>query len=108
MSNLPRRLNVDGTDLIGREIGIDRRAVSPRIEQAVTRAVDVEHGRGIVRAARVRAQEYVTAEALAATAGLTELETVYSQRSPGREDRFSAIVDTSTAVMVNIVAEGAA
>lgn len=76
-----------------------------RIERAVVEGVAIEHGRGLVQAARVRALEYVSTEALQAVAGLTELETLYLRRSPLGEARYRAIVDTASVAMANIVAD---
>ena len=104
MSNLARHRG-DAFSIAAREVSIGRRPVPARIEQAVDNAVAVEHGRGIVRAARVRALEYVANEALQATAGLTELEMLYVQRAPLGESRYKAIVDTAAVVMANFVAE---
>ena len=106
MSNLPRRLTDALNDVGGRESGIGRYRVPARVEQAVAYAVAVEHGRGIVRAAQIRAQEYVTSEALQAIARLADLESLYVRHSPLGENRCKAIADTSALVMTNIVAEG--
>ena len=76
-----------------------------RIERAVRDGVAVEHGRGLVQAARVRALEYVSNEAMQAVAGLTELETLYLRRSPLGEGRYRAIADTAAVAFSNIVAE---
>jgi hypothetical protein len=104
MPNLPRHLSDAVNDLAGREISVSRRPPG-RVEQAVTYGVAIEEGRGIVRAARVRALEYVATEALQATAGLTELESLYIQRSPLGSDRYKAIADTAAVMLANIVAE---
>ena len=105
MSNLPRRLSDPLTDLAGREVTLGRRPVPPKVERAVINAVAIEHGRGLVRAAQVRAVEYVATEAMQAVGGLTELETLYIQRSPLGESRYRAIADTAAVVVANIVAE---
>lgn len=84
---------------------IGRVPVPARIERAVQMAVAVEHGRGLVQAARVRALEYVTTEAMQAAAGLTELEALYLSRCPLGEGRYRAIGDTAAVVMANLVAE---
>ena len=82
MSNLPSRFGDALDALSGREVSIGRRPAPVRVQRAVHQAVAVEHGRGIVQAARVRAVEYVATEAMQAVAGLTELETLYIQRAP--------------------------
>lgn len=76
-----------------------------RIERAVREGVAVEHGRGLVQAARVRALEYVGSEAMLAVAGLTEQEALYLSRTPLGEGRYRAIADTAAVAMANIVAE---
>lgn len=76
-----------------------------RLERAVQQGVAAEHGRGLVQAARVRALEYVSTEALQAVAGLTELETLYLRRSPLGEGRYRAIVDTAAVAFANIVGD---
>jgi hypothetical protein len=103
MSNLPSRLAGVLDNWSGRELGA--RTIPARIERAVHEGVAVEHGRGIVQAARVRAVEYVATEAMHAVAGLTELETLHLQRSPLGEGRYRAIADTAAVALANIVAE---
>jgi hypothetical protein len=105
MPNLPNRLSDAVEALSGREVSIGRRPAPPRVQRAVHQAVAVEHGRGIVQAARVRAVEYVANEAMQAVAGLTELETLYLQRAPLGEARYRAIADTAACALANIVAE---
>ncbi len=104
-SNLPSRLRDAAESLTGREVALGRQTAPVRVQRAVREGVAVEHGRGIVQAARVRGLEYVSTEALQAVAGLTELETLYIQRSPLGEGRYRAIADTAAVAMANIVAE---
>lgn len=105
MANLPSRISDAVDSLAGREVGLARRNVPARVERAVHEAVTVEHGRGIVQAARARAVEYVAAESLQATAGLTDMEALYLQRSPLGEARYRVIADTAAVALSNIVAE---
>src|SRR5690349_8840047 len=95
---LPQRLtdvlNPGGNDPAVARI-TNRYQAPARIERAVREGVAVEHGRGLVQAARVRALEYVSNEALQAVAGLTELETLYLRRSPLGEGRYRAIADNA-------------
>ncbi len=84
---------------------IGRAPVSARVQRAVQTAVAVEHGRGVVQAARVRALDYVANEAMQAVAGLTELEALYISRCPLGEGRYRAIADTAAVAMANIVAD---
>lgn len=105
MPNLPDRLTDVLSGSLEHEVSVHRRPVPARVVRAVDHGVAVEHGRGIVQAARVRALEYVATEALQAVAGLTELETLYIQRSPLGEGRYRAIADTAAVAMANIVAE---
>lgn len=62
MSNLPHRPSGAVDALSGREVSIGRRPAPPRVQRAVHQAVAVEHGHGIVQAARVRAVEYVASD----------------------------------------------
>jgi hypothetical protein len=107
MMPLPQRLSATlspgGGDAVLRIT--DHYRASARIERAVREAVAVEHGRGLRQAARVRALEYVTTEAVQAVGGLTELETLYLRRSPLGEGRYRAIVDNASIAFANIVAE---
>lgn len=84
---------------------IGRAPVPARVQRAVQTAVAVEHGRGVVQAARVRALDYVANEAMQAVGGLTELEALYISRCPLGEGRYRAIADTAAVAMANIVAE---
>jgi len=79
--------------------------VTPRIQRAVEQAVALEHGRAIIQAARVRGVDYVGTEAMQTVAGITDLETLYLQRSPLGEGRFKLIADTVTCAVAGIVAE---
>lgn len=106
MSSLPHRLSevLRADDAIVSRIE-NRYPVPARVERAVVQAVAVEHGRGLVQAARVRALEYVASEAMQAVAGLTELETLYLQRAPLGEARYRSIADTAAVALANIVAD---
>lgn len=103
MSNLPHHLTTPLDALTTRTTG--RHHAPTRVQRAVHEGVAIEHGRGLVAAARVRALEYVSNEAMQAVAGLTELETLYLSRSPLGEGRYRAIGDTAAVAMANIVAE---
>lgn len=105
MSQLSRRTS-DALDQVGyRDLGATRRRPPAHVQRAVQEAVAVEHGRGLVQAARVRALEYVAHEAMQAVAGLSELEALYIQRTPLGEQRYRAIADTAACAVANIVAE---
>ncbi len=106
MSIIPRRLTeaTHAEDLIVRRVHGRHRAPA-RVERAVDTAVAVEHGRGLVQAARVRALEYVSTEAMLAIGNLTELETLYLRRSPLGEARYRAIADTAAVAFATIVAD---
>lgn len=107
MSPLPRRLAeaVRPPDQLIEQRVQGRYRAPARIERAVLEGVAVEHGRGLVQAARVRALEYVSTEAMQAVAGLTELETMYLRRTPLGEGRYRAIADTAAVAFANIVAD---
>jgi hypothetical protein len=105
MANLPSRLSDAVGGLTGREGSLGRSSVPARIQRAVNEAVAVEHGRGIVQAARVRAVEYVAHESLQAAARLTQMEAVYLQQSPLGEARYRVIADTACGTFANIIAE---
>lgn len=94
-----------GIGSIGRTVAVGRQAVPARIQRAVHEGVAVEHGRGLVQAARVRALGYVANEAMQSVAGLTELEALYISRCPLGEGRYRAIADTAAVMMANIVAD---
>ncbi|MEQ3551772.1 hypothetical protein WIS52_14960 [Pseudonocardia nematodicida] len=107
MFRLPRRL--DEVAPAGRDAVARRLSGSPqvpaRIGRAVSEGVAVEHGRGLIQAARVRALEYVGNEALHATATLTDLEALYLQRNPLGEARYRAIADSAAIGLARIVTE---
>lgn len=105
MPNLPDRLTDVLSGSLEREVTVHRRPIPARVVRAVDQGVAIEHGRGIVQAARVRALEYVSTEAMQAAAGITELETLHLQRSPLGEGRYRAIADTAAIALANIVAE---
>ncbi|NMN98459.1 hypothetical protein [Antrihabitans stalactiti] len=105
-TNLPNRLrDAVGVRPIGRTLAVGRQTVPARIHRAVNEGVAIEHGRGMVQAARVRALEYVANEAMQSVAGLTELEALYISRCPLGEGRYRAIADTAAVMMANIVAD---
>lgn len=76
-----------------------------RVERAVREGVAVEHGRGIVQAARTRAVGYVANEAMQTVADLSELEALYLRRTPLGENRYRMIADTAAVSLANIVAD---
>lgn len=94
----------DDNALAGRE-GLGHRPIPARVERRVNRAVAVEHGRGIVWAAQVRAIEYVAAEALQATCHLARLEAFYAHQVPHATGRLQAIAELAAMNMADIVAE---
>ena len=106
---LPQRLaetlNPTGSNGVALQRVTNHYRAPARIERAVREGVAVEHGRGLVQAARVRALEYVSTESMQAVAGLTELETLYLRRSPLGEGRYRAIADTAAIALANIVAD---
>lgn len=83
----------------------DARPVPARVERATRHGVYIEHGRGLVQGARVRALDYVASEALHAAGTLTELEALYLRRSPLGEGRYRAIADVAAVKLAEIVAE---
>jgi hypothetical protein len=105
MPHLPSPLTDALEGLVGREVSFGHRPAPARVQRAVHHGVSIEHGRGLVAAARVRAVEYVATEAMQAVAGLTELETLYLSRSPLGDGRYRAIADTAAVALANIVAE---
>jgi hypothetical protein len=105
MTNLPSRLNDALGNLADGEAALGWRSTPARVERAVREGVAVEHGRGIVQAARARAVEYVANEAMQGVAGLTELEALYLRRAPLGEERYRAIADMAAVTLANIVSE---
>jgi hypothetical protein len=89
----------------GRRDGLGRRWVPARVERAVTNGVAVEHGRGIVRAAQVRAVEYVAEEALQAVGRLARTEAFHARYVPHAAARLQAIADLAAMNLADIVAE---
>jgi hypothetical protein len=69
------------------------RAERGTVPREVVRAVQGEHGLGLVRAARVDAGMHVARTALNNTALLTKDEEMYLQLAPLGEARYRAIVD---------------
>jgi hypothetical protein len=100
---VPSRLNDAIGDLVGRELSA--RPVPTRVEQAVREGVAVEHGRGIVQAARARATGYVTDESMQVVAGLCQLEALYLRQAQLGEERYRLIADTAAVALAHIVAE---
>jgi hypothetical protein len=104
MSIVRRRLN-DADVLSNYTSGLGRRAVPPRVVQAVDRGVAVEHGRGIVVAARVRAVEHVADEAMHATGRLSQSEAFWTRHAPHGAARYQAIADLTAMALADIVAD---
>lgn len=84
---------------------LTRQPAPARIQRAVRHETAVEHGRGIVQAARVRAVEHVAHEALSATSHLSQLEAFYVRQAPHAAGRLQAIADMAALSMADIVAE---
>lgn len=105
MSALPRRFGDAMSSLMGSEASVGRRPVPARVERAVNHGVAVEHGRGIVQAARARAVEYVAEEALQATGRLSCTEAFYARQVPHAAARLQAIADIAAMNLAEIVAE---
>jgi len=105
MPHLARTLT-DTLDILTPRQAAGRHHRAPtHVRRAVHEGVALEHGRGLVAAARVRALEYVSTEAMQAVAGLTELEALYLSRCPLGEGRYRAIADTAAVALATIVAE---
>ena len=104
MAYLPRRLSDASSGFSGREVS-GRHPVSGDVKRAVNRGVAVEHGRGIVRAAQVRAVEYVAEEALQAVGRLSRTEAFYARQVPHATARLQAITDLAAMNLADIVAE---
>jgi hypothetical protein len=105
MPNLPQRLSDVLGGSTGREVVIGRRQPPARVVRAVDHGVAVEHGRGIVRAAQVRALEYVTEEAIQATGRLSQSEAFWTQHCPHGAARFQTIADLAAMGLANIVSD---
>jgi hypothetical protein len=84
MSDLVLRLG-DALDALQRD--------SARVPREVVRAVNREHGRGLVKAARVDARAYVAHIALRRTAQLSADEASSIVMAPLGEPRYRAIID---------------
>jgi hypothetical protein len=104
MSNLPTHLS-SALDPFTTRASLSRQQVPTRIERAIRHETAVEHGRGIVQAARVRAVEHVAHEALSATSHLSQLEALYTRQAPHAAGRLQAIADMAALSMADIVAE---
>lgn len=105
MSTLPQRLTEALSGYSGREVVIGRRPIPARVIRAVDHGVAVEHGRGIVMAARVRAVEHVAEEAMHATGRISQSETFWTRHCPHGAARFQAIADLAAMSLADIVAE---
>jgi hypothetical protein len=79
--------------------------VPARIVRAVDHGVAVEHGRGIVMAARARALEHVADEALQAAGRLSQSEAFWTRHAPQGAVRFQAIADLAAMALADIVAD---
>jgi hypothetical protein len=102
---LPQRLSEVLGGSASREVAIGRRPVPARVVRAVDHGVAVEHGRGIVMAARARALEHVAEEATHATGRLSQSEAFWTQHCPHGAARFQAIADLAAMGLADIVAE---
>lgn len=104
MGRVPSRLN----DVLGgfsRPDVLGRRWVPARVERRVNYGVALEHGRGLVRAAQVRAVEYVSEEALQAVGRLARTEAFHSRYVPHAAARLQVIADLAAMSLADIVAE---
>lgn len=105
MPNIARRFG-DALDTVaGHEASLSRRPVPARVERAVNHGVAIEHGRGIVTAARVRALEYVAHEAMQSVGHLSQLQEFWSRQVPSSAGRMQAIADIATIQAADIVAD---
>lgn len=105
MPNLPQRLSDVLGGSAGREVAIGRRPVPARVVRAVDHGVAVEHGRGIVMAARARALEHVAEEAMHAAGRISQSEAFWTRHAPQGAARFQAIADLAAMGLADIVAE---
>lgn len=95
-------------DIIPRQgdaIGVARVPTHRRTAREVARAVDREHGRGVVAAARVNAAAHVTRTALLNTAMLSREEEQLIQMAPLGSDRYKAIIDVYAIFAAGVVGE---
>lgn len=99
--NLPYRLGgaVDGRD------GLSRPRVPARVVRAVKEGIAIEEGRGAVRAAQVRAMQYVAQQALQAVGHLSRTEAIYARHVPHAAARLQAIADIAAMNLAEITAE---
>lgn len=104
MGHLPHRLSDAVHGFSGRD-ALGRRPVPARVERAVNRGVAIEQGRGLVRAAQVRAVEYVAEEALQAVGRLARTEAFHARYVPHAAARLQAIADLAAMSVADIVAE---
>lgn len=104
VGRVPSRLN-DALGGFSRPDVLGRYRVPVRVERAVNRGVATEHGRGLVRAAQVRAVEYVAEEALQAMGRLSRTEAFHARYVPHAAARLQVIADIAAMNVADIVAE---
>lgn len=95
----------DASSGFPRRDALSRRPVPRRVEKAVNHGMAVELGRGDVRAAQVRAMEYVAEEALHAMGRLSRTEAFHTRYVPHAAARLQAIADLAAMSLADIVAE---
>ena len=82
------------------------RGVAPaRVVRAVEHGQAVEHGRGLVQAARIRAMERVAEEALHATGRISQTEMFWVRHAPHAAGRVAAIADLAAMALADVVSE---
>jgi hypothetical protein len=89
---------------LGRD-GLSRPRMSARVARAVNNGMAIEKARGDVRAAQVRAVEYVAQQALQAVGHLSRTEAIYARHVPHAAARLQAIADIAAMNLAEIVAE---
>lgn len=87
------------------ELSVHRRSVPAKVVRAVDHGAAVEHGRGIVRAAQVRALEHVAKEAMSAVGHLSQEEAFWVRHVPHAAARLQAIADLASMGLADIVTE---
>jgi hypothetical protein len=102
---MPRPRLTDLDILAEPTYGLTHRPIPARVLRAVDHGVAVEHGRGIVIAARVRAMEHVADEALHAAGHLSQSEAFWTRQAPHGAARYQAIADLAAMALADIVAE---
>lgn len=103
MARLPGKR--DSTDLLPLRETVGGRRVPARIHKATDLGVAIEHGRGIVQAARVRGLERVAQEAMSATGALAREEAFWMNTAPHAAGRMQAIADVAAIGMAQIVSD---